>query len=132
MKGVMLFCKNGKLSPRYVGPYQVLRRTGKIAYELELPNELTAMHHIFHVSMLKKCVGDPTSIVPQKSWELMKAFLMKKFRLRPWTTAGPTNHKWFHALWYGNCRSGQKSMTTNHGPPGWAVGQTMVRWLAGQ
>ncbi|WMV58132.1 hypothetical protein MTR67_051517 [Solanum verrucosum] len=64
MKGVMRFGKKGKLSPRYVGPYQILRRIGKVAYELELPNELASVHLVFHVSMLKKCVGDPTSIIP--------------------------------------------------------------------
>ena len=52
------------LSPRYVCPYQILRCVGKVAYELDLPNELATVHPIFHVSMLKKCVGDPTTIVP--------------------------------------------------------------------
>ncbi|WMV55629.1 hypothetical protein MTR67_049014 [Solanum verrucosum] len=63
MKGVMRFGNKGKLSPRYVSPYQILRRIGKVAYELELSNELASVHLVFHVSMLKKCVGDPTSIV---------------------------------------------------------------------
>ncbi|WMV29592.1 hypothetical protein MTR67_022977, partial [Solanum verrucosum] len=63
MKGVMSFGKKGKLSPQYVGPYQILRRVGKIAYELDLPNELASVHPISHASMLKKCVGDPTFIV---------------------------------------------------------------------
>ncbi|WMV25117.1 hypothetical protein MTR67_018502 [Solanum verrucosum] len=62
MKGVMRFGKKGKLSPRYVGQYQILRRI-KVAYELDLPNELASVHPIFHVPMLKKCVGDPTSII---------------------------------------------------------------------
>ncbi|WMV25472.1 hypothetical protein MTR67_018857 [Solanum verrucosum] len=43
MKGVMRFRKKGKLSPCYVGPYEILRRVGKIAYELELPNELASV-----------------------------------------------------------------------------------------
>ncbi|WMV37684.1 hypothetical protein MTR67_031069 [Solanum verrucosum] len=64
IKGVMRFGKKGKLSPQYVGPYQILRRVGKVAYELDLPNELATVHPIFHVSILKKCVEDPTSIVP--------------------------------------------------------------------
>ncbi|WMV08811.1 hypothetical protein MTR67_002196 [Solanum verrucosum] len=63
MKGVMSFGKKGKLSPRYVGPYQVLRRVGRVSYELDLPNDLATVHPVFHVSMLKNCVGDPTSIV---------------------------------------------------------------------
>ncbi|WMV18853.1 hypothetical protein MTR67_012238 [Solanum verrucosum] len=64
MKGVMRLGKKGKLSPRFVGPYEILRRVRKVAYELDFPNELVSVHPIFYVSILKKCVGDPTSIVP--------------------------------------------------------------------
>ena len=67
MKGVMRFGKKGKLSPRYVGPYRILKRIGKVAYELELPADLAAVHLVFHISLLKKCVGDPASIVPLES-----------------------------------------------------------------
>ncbi|WMV45614.1 hypothetical protein MTR67_038999 [Solanum verrucosum] len=63
MRGVMRFGKKGKLSPRYVGPYQILRRVGKVAYEIDLPNELASVNTVYHVSMLKKYVGGPTSIV---------------------------------------------------------------------
>ncbi|WMV29489.1 hypothetical protein MTR67_022874 [Solanum verrucosum] len=62
--GVVRFGKKGKLSPCYVGPYQILRRVGNVAYELDFPNELASVHPVFHVSMLKKCIRDPTSIVP--------------------------------------------------------------------
>ncbi|WMV33473.1 hypothetical protein MTR67_026858 [Solanum verrucosum] len=57
-------CKKEKLSPGYVGPFYILRRIGKFTYELEFPNDLTYVHPTFHDSLLKKCVGDPTSIVP--------------------------------------------------------------------
>ncbi|WMV09966.1 hypothetical protein MTR67_003351 [Solanum verrucosum] len=67
MKGVMRFGKKGKLSPRYLGPYRILKRIGKVAYELELPADLTTVHPVFHISLLKKCVGDPASIVPLES-----------------------------------------------------------------
>ncbi|WMV40825.1 hypothetical protein MTR67_034210 [Solanum verrucosum] len=67
MKGVMRFDKKGKLSPRYVGPYKILRKIGKVVYELELPAKLASVHSIFHISLLKKCVGDPASIVPLES-----------------------------------------------------------------
>ncbi|XP_075083643.1 uncharacterized protein LOC142167377 [Nicotiana tabacum] len=62
MKGVMRFGKKGKLSPRYVGPYKIIRRIGRVAYELDLPLELEAVHHVFHVFMLRKCIGDPSRI----------------------------------------------------------------------
>ncbi|WMV08284.1 hypothetical protein MTR67_001669 [Solanum verrucosum] len=67
MKRVMRFGKKGKLSPRYVGPYRILKRIGKVAYELKLPADLAAVHPVFHISLLKKCVGDPASIVPLES-----------------------------------------------------------------
>ncbi|WMV08797.1 hypothetical protein MTR67_002182 [Solanum verrucosum] len=67
MKGVMRFCKKGKLGPRYVGLYKILKRVGNVAYELELPAELAAVNPVFHISLLKKCVGDPTSIVSLES-----------------------------------------------------------------
>ncbi|WMV20311.1 hypothetical protein MTR67_013696 [Solanum verrucosum] len=58
MKGVTRFGKKGKLSPRYIGPYKISKRVGNIAYELELPQELAAVHSVFYISMLKKCMGD--------------------------------------------------------------------------
>ena len=64
MKGVVHFGKKGKLSPRYVGPYQIVKRVGSVAYELDLPLEMSMVHPVFHVSMLRKCLGDPSSIVP--------------------------------------------------------------------
>lgn len=60
----MRFGKKEKLSPRYVGPYKTLRQIGKVAYELNLPLELASIHSIFHVSMLRKRVGDPNAIIP--------------------------------------------------------------------
>jgi len=62
MKGVMRFGKKGKLSPRYIGPYQIVRKIGKVAYELELPADLGGVHPVFHVSMLRKCIGDPSRV----------------------------------------------------------------------
>ncbi|WMV09768.1 hypothetical protein MTR67_003153 [Solanum verrucosum] len=64
MKGVMRLGKKGKLSPRYIGPYRISKRIGNVAYELELPQELAAVHSVFHISMFKKCMGDPSLIIP--------------------------------------------------------------------
>ncbi|XP_070011430.1 uncharacterized protein [Nicotiana sylvestris] len=64
MKGVMRVGKKGNLSPCYIGPYRILQRIGQVAYELELPQELAVVHPVFHVSMLKKFMGDPSLLVP--------------------------------------------------------------------
>nr|GEZ92224.1 hypothetical protein [Tanacetum cinerariifolium] len=61
---VVRFGKRGKLNPRYVGPFKVLKRFGDIAYKLDLPEELSKVHNTFHVSNLKKCHADEPLAVP--------------------------------------------------------------------
>ncbi|KAD4981929.1 hypothetical protein E3N88_18600 [Mikania micrantha] len=63
-KGVIRFGKRGKLNPRYIGPFEILKRIGPVAYQLNLPAELDGFHNVFHVSNLKKCLSDETLIVP--------------------------------------------------------------------
>ncbi|XP_069146001.1 uncharacterized protein [Solanum lycopersicum] len=55
--------QEGEVESEYVGPYEVLQLVGKVVYELALPAELASAHSVFHVSMLKKFLGDPTSIL---------------------------------------------------------------------
>ncbi|GJU01847.1 putative reverse transcriptase domain-containing protein [Tanacetum coccineum] len=57
-KGVVRFGKRGKLNPRYVGPFKMLEKVRSVAYKLELPEELSRVHNMFHVSNLKKCYAD--------------------------------------------------------------------------
>nr|GFD03224.1 putative reverse transcriptase domain-containing protein [Tanacetum cinerariifolium] len=63
-KGVVRFGKRGKLNPRYVGPFKVLAKVGTVAYRLELPQELSRVHHSFHVSNLKKYYADEPLVMP--------------------------------------------------------------------
>ena len=51
-KGILRFGKQGKLSPRYTGPYEITERVGSLAYRLALPSELSKLHDVFYVSML--------------------------------------------------------------------------------
>ena len=62
-KGVIRFQNRGKLHPRYIGPYRIIERIGEVAYKLELPQEMERIHNVFHVSMLKKCIADPTQVI---------------------------------------------------------------------
>ena len=59
MRGVHWFGIHGKLAPRYVGPYKILEQCGQVAYRLQLPDILSAVHDVFHVSQLKKCLHVP-------------------------------------------------------------------------
>ncbi|GKF93841.1 hypothetical protein Tco_0283541 [Tanacetum coccineum] len=57
-KGEVRFGKRGKLNPKYVRPSKVMEKVGSITYKLELPQELSRVHHTFYVSNLKKCYAD--------------------------------------------------------------------------
>ena len=70
MKGVIRFGKKGKLSSRYIGPYRTSKRIGNLAYELELPQELAALDPIFYISMLNKCMDDPSLIILTEDIEI--------------------------------------------------------------
>ena len=56
MRSVKRFNMKGKLAPRYIGPFKILERRGEVAYQLKLPESLSGVHDVFHVSQLKKCL----------------------------------------------------------------------------
>ncbi|XP_042432697.1 uncharacterized protein LOC122019279 [Zingiber officinale] len=63
LKGVLRFGKKGKLSPRYIGPFEVLDQVGTRAYRLALPPNLSGVHNVFHVSMLRRYLSNPSHII---------------------------------------------------------------------
>jgi hypothetical protein len=63
MRGVKRFGVKGKLSPRYVGPFEILSRKGQVAYQLKLPASLSKAHDIFHISQLRRCLKAPAEEV---------------------------------------------------------------------
>ena len=63
MKGLVCFRKREKLSLRYIGPFEILSRVGSCAYQLALPPALSAVHNVFHVSMLRKYVPDASHVL---------------------------------------------------------------------
>jgi hypothetical protein len=63
MRGVMRFGKKGKLSPRFIGPFEITQKVGKLAYRIALPLDLIGTHDVFHVLMLRKYIANPEVIV---------------------------------------------------------------------
>jgi hypothetical protein len=59
MKGVNRFGVKGKLAPRYIGPFRIMQQCGLVPYHLQLPEHMSVVHNVFHVSQLKKCLRVP-------------------------------------------------------------------------
>ncbi|XP_021718782.1 uncharacterized protein LOC110686465 [Chenopodium quinoa] len=70
MKGVMRFGKKGKLSPKYIRPYEIIQKVGKVAYKLDLPNELERVHNVFHVSQTRKYILDVAHVLQPGTIEM--------------------------------------------------------------
>jgi hypothetical protein len=66
IRGMRRFKVKWKLSPRFIGPFLILKRVGEVVYQLELSNHLLDVHDIFHISQLKKCLGVPEEKLPME------------------------------------------------------------------
>jgi hypothetical protein len=66
LRGMRRFIVKGKLAPRFIGPFMIFRRVGEMAYQLELPANLSYVHNVFHVSQLKKCLCVPKEHLPMQ------------------------------------------------------------------
>ena len=69
-RGVVGFGKCGKLSPRFIGPFEILERVGTFAYRLALPPSMSGVHEVLHVSMLRKYTPDPAHVVDWRQIEV--------------------------------------------------------------
>jgi hypothetical protein len=72
MSGVIRFGKKGKLSPRFVGLFEITQRIGRLAYRIALPPDLIGTHEVFHVSMLRKYIANPDVIVKYEPLEIQE------------------------------------------------------------
>ncbi|KAA3483709.1 DNA/RNA polymerases superfamily protein [Gossypium australe] len=79
---VLRFGRKGKLSPRFIGPYEIIEIVGPVAYRLALPFELEKIHNVFHVSMLRQCRSDPSHPNLTYSEELVKILAWEVQKLR--------------------------------------------------
>jgi hypothetical protein len=66
LRGMNRFKVKGKLSPRFIGPFMIFRRVGEMAYQLELPDNLSDVHNVFYVSQLRKCLRVPEEQLPME------------------------------------------------------------------
>ncbi|KAA3461502.1 receptor-like protein kinase [Gossypium australe] len=78
-KKILTFGRKGKLSPRFIGPYEVIERIGPMAYWLALPTELERIHNMFHVSMLSRYRSDPSHIISPTEIKIL-AWEVKQLR----------------------------------------------------
>jgi hypothetical protein len=72
IRGTKRFGVKGKLGPRYIRPYQIQARRGEVAYQLSLPENLSAVHNVFHVSQLKKCLRVLEDQLPAEDLEVQE------------------------------------------------------------
>ena len=70
IRGTRRFQIRGKLAPRYIGPFKINKKVGAVAYQLELPSEMSDIHDVFHVSQFKKCLKVPEEQVPIEVMDL--------------------------------------------------------------
>ena len=82
MKNVMRFGRKGKLSPRYVGPFEVLEKVGALEYRVALPLKLEKIHNVFHVSSLKKYVYDAFHVVEIEPIQLDENLAYDEYPIR--------------------------------------------------
>ena len=66
----MRFDKNGNLAPRYIGPFPIIKRVEKVVYKLDFPEELKAIHLVFHVSLLKKYIPNESHVLKTESVQI--------------------------------------------------------------
>ena len=87
MISVRRFNMKGKLAPRYIGPFKVLERRGEVVYQLELPESLSGVHDVFHVSQLKKCLRVPEEQIPLEELTVKEDLTYEEFLVRILETA---------------------------------------------
>jgi hypothetical protein len=83
IRGLRRFNFRGKLSPRFIGPFKIVERRGEVAYQLELPAQLSGVHDVFHVSQLKKCTSEVMiEPVPLKDIEMGNDLTYKEYPIK--------------------------------------------------
>jgi hypothetical protein len=82
MRGLHHFKIRGKLALRYIGPFKILEQRGEAAYQLELPPQLSDVHHIFHVSQLRKCLRVPEEQMPLEELQVREDLTYQEYPMK--------------------------------------------------
>jgi hypothetical protein len=82
MRGVRHFKVQGKLTPRFIGPFKILEKRGEVAYQLELPSQLSDVHDVFHVSQLKKCLQVPEEQLPMQDLDAKEDLSYQEYPIK--------------------------------------------------
>jgi hypothetical protein len=82
MRGLRRFKVRGKLAPRFIGPFKILEQKGEVPYQLELPRQLVAVHDVFHVSWLKKCLRVPREEVTLEDMVMSKYLTYQEYPVK--------------------------------------------------
>jgi hypothetical protein len=94
MRSVKRFNMKGKLAPRFVGPFKVIARRGEVAYQIELPKNLSGVHDVFHVLQLKKCLRVPEEQIPLDELTIKEDLTYEEFLIKVLETAERVTRSW--------------------------------------
>jgi hypothetical protein len=82
MRGLRHFKVRGKLAPRFIEPFKILEKSGEIAYQLELPPQLSDVHVVFHVSQLKKCLRVSEEQIPKEDLDAKENLSYQEYPIK--------------------------------------------------
>jgi hypothetical protein len=87
MRGLHHFKVRGKLTPRFIGPFKILEKRGEVAYQLELPPQLSDVHNVFHVSQLRKCLCVPKEQLSMEDFDTKEDLSYQEYPVKTLETS---------------------------------------------
>jgi hypothetical protein len=103
MRGLRRFKIRGKLAPRYIGPFKILEQRSEVAYQLELPPQLSDVHDVFHISQLRKCLRVPNEQMPREELQVGEDLTYQEYLVQIFDTSEivtqKNRYKMFKVKW---------------------------------